>query len=263
MTDVDTMLALMREFGVVSSRGPGRVLVLDASGAQCTGPVRHGGAACASISSCAAAGLAGRRACRCRGCAIGARPIDLHLKALEALSADVNIESGYIQARTKGDRLRGGRCGCPSPSVGATETALMAAVLANKTEILNAARDPEVCDLALCLVAMGARIEGAGTHRILLQGVDALQHARHDLITDRIEAGTYAIAAAITGGHLEILGAHRASRSVGAALESAGVQIWPTDRGLMVVRSGPLQAIDITTEPYLDFRPTCRRSSWL
>ena len=142
--------------------------------------------------------------------AIGARPIDLHLKALEALSADVNIESGYIQARTKGDRLRGGRIVLSSPSVGATETALMAAVLANgETEILNAARDPEVCDLALCLVAMGARIEGAGTHRILLQGVDALQHARHDLITDRIEAGTYAIAAAITGGHLEVLGAHR------------------------------------------------------
>jgi UDP-N-acetylglucosamine 1-carboxyvinyltransferase len=139
--------------------------------------------------------------------------------------------------------------------VGATETALMAAVLAQgETEILNAARDPEVCDLALCLAAMGARIEGAGTHRILVQGADALQHARHDLITDRIEAGTYAIAAAITGGHLEILGAHLEHLgSVGAALESAGVQIWPTDRGLMVVRSGPLQAIDITTEPYPGF----------
>jgi UDP-N-acetylglucosamine 1-carboxyvinyltransferase len=189
------------------------------------------------------------------GCAIGARPIDLHLKALEALGADVNIESGYIQARTKADRLRGSRIVLSSPSVGATETALMAAVLARgETEILNAARDPEVCDLALCLAAMGARIEGAGTHRILVQGVDALQHARHDLITDRIEAGTYAIAAAITGGHLEILGAHLEHLgSVGAALESAGVQIWPTDRGLMVVRSAPLQAIDITTEPYPGF----------
>src|SRR5262249_46989179 len=168
---------------------------------------------------------------------------------------DVNIDSGYIQARAKGDRLRGSRIVLSSPSVGATETALMAAVVAHgETEILNAARDPEVCDLALCLIAMGARIEGAGTHRILVQGVDALQHARHDLITDRIEAGTYAIAAAITGGHLEILGAHLEHLgSVGAALESAGAQLWPTDRGLMVVRSGPLQAIDITTEPYPGF----------
>ncbi len=101
---------------------------------------------------------------------------------------------------------------------------------------------------------MGARIEGAGTHRILVQGVQALHRARHDLITDRIEAGTYAIAAAITGGHLEILGAHLEHLgSVGAALEGAGVQLWPTDRGLMVVRSGPLQAIDISTEPYPGF----------
>jgi UDP-N-acetylglucosamine 1-carboxyvinyltransferase len=131
----------------------------------------------------------------------------------------------------------------------------MAAILARgETEILNAARDPEVCDLALCLAAMGALIQGTGTHRILVQGVNALHHARHELITDRIEAGTYAIAAAITGGHLEILGAHLEHLgSVGAALESAGVQIWPTDRGLMVVRSGPLQAIDIVTEPYPGF----------
>ena len=147
------------------------------------------------------------------------------------------------------------RCTVVSPSVGATETALMAAALARgETEILNASREPEVCDLALCLAAMGAQIEGAGTHRILVQGVDALGHARHELITDRIEAGTYAIAAAISGGHLEILGAHLEHLgSVGAVLESAGAQMWPTDRGLMVVRSGPLQAADLTTEPYPGF----------
>ena len=198
------------------------------------------------------------------GCAIGARPIDLHLKALEALGAEVDIEAGYIQARTKGDGLRGGRIVLSSPSVGATETALMAAVLARgESEILNAARDPEVSDLALCLAAMGARIEGAGTHRILVQGVDALHRARHDLITDRIEAGTYAIAAAITGGHLEILGAHLEHLgSVGAVLESAGAQIWPTDRGLMVVRSGPLRPSTCRPSPIPAFPPTCRRSSW-
>jgi UDP-N-acetylglucosamine 1-carboxyvinyltransferase len=258
VTDVDTMLGLMRELGVVGSRGPGRVLVLDASGARnAQAPYDMVRRMRASILVLAPllARFGSARVSMPGGCAIGARPIDLHLKALEALGADVNIESGYIQARTQGHRLRGSRIVLSSPSVGATETALMAAVLAHgETEILNAARDPEVCDLALCLIAMGARIEGAGTHRILVQGVDALQHARHDLITDRIEAGTYAIAAAITGGHLEILGAHLEHLgSVGAALESAGVQIWPTDRGLMVVRSGSLQAIDITTEPYPGF----------
>jgi UDP-N-acetylglucosamine 1-carboxyvinyltransferase len=189
------------------------------------------------------------------GCAIGARPIDLHLKALEALGAEVGMEGGYIHARTTARRTARRTHRLSSPSVGASETALMATVLARgETEILNAARDPEVCDLATCLASMGARIEGAGTHRILVQGVDALHRARHELITDRIEAGTYAIAAAITGGHLEIFGAHLEHLgSVGAALESAGVQIWPTDRGLMVVRSGPLQAVDIATEPYPGF----------
>jgi len=190
------------------------------------------------------------------GCAIGARPIDLHLKALDSLGADVAMEAGYIQARAREDgRLRGGRVVLSSPSVGATETALMAATLARgESEILNAARDPEVCDLAECLVAMGARIEGAGTHRMLVQGVDALKRARHDMITDRIEAGTYAVAAAITGGHLEILGAHLEHLgTVGAMLENAGVSIFPTDRGLMVSRTGALNAVDLATEPYPGF----------
>ena len=258
VTDVDTILAMMREFGVVASRGPGRRLVLNAGGARnaeapydmvrrmrasilVLAPVlARFGSACVSLPG---------------GCAIGARPIDLHLKALETLGAEVSMESGYIHARIKEDGLRGARIVLSSPSVGATETALMAASLARgETEILNAARDPEVCDLALCLFAMGARIEGAGTHRILVQGVDALHRAQHDLITDRIEAGTYAIAAAITGGHLEILGAHLEHLgSVGAVLESAGVRIWPTDRGLMVLRSGPLRAVDVATEPYPGF----------
>ena len=258
VTDVDTMLELMREFGVVATRGPGRTLVLDASAArnvQAPYDIVRRMRASILVLAPLLARFGSARVSMPGGCAIGARPIDLHLKALEALGADVAMESGYIHARSKGDRLRGGRIVLSSPSVGASETALMAAVLAQgETEILNAARDPEVCDLAVCLIAMGARIEGAGTHRILVQGVDALRHARHELITDRVEAGTYAIAAAITGGHLEILGAHLEHLgSVGAALENAGVQIWPTDRGLMVVRSGPLQAVDITTEPYPGF----------
>ena len=257
VTDVDTMLALMREFGVNATRGAGKMLVLDPSKARnAQAPYDMVRRMRASILVLAPllARFGTARVSMPGGCAIGARPIDLHLKSLEALGAEVDIEAGYINARATSG-LRGGRIVLSSPSVGASETAMMAASVAKgETEILNAARDPEVCDLALCLTAMGARIEGAGTHRILIQGVDALRKARHELITDRIEAGTYAIAAAITGGHLEILGAHLEHLgSVGAALESAGAQIWPTDRGLMVVRSGPLQAIDITTEPYPGF----------
>jgi UDP-N-acetylglucosamine 1-carboxyvinyltransferase len=258
VTDVDTMLALMAEFGVVASRGPGRILTLDASqarSAQASYDLVRRMRAGILVLAPLLARFGSARVSLPGGCAIGARPIDLHLKALEALGAEVGIEAGYIQARTKAEQLRGGRIVLSSPSIGATETALMAATLARgETEILNAAREPEVCDLALCLAAMGARIEGAGTHRFLVQGVDGLHNARHELITDRIEAGTYAIAAAITGGHLEILGAHLEHLgSVGAALESAGVQIWPTDRGLMVVRSDPLKGIDVATEPYPGF----------
>lgn len=258
VTDVDTMLALLGEFGVVGARGPGRTVMLDARESRSAHApydmVRRMRAGILVLAPLLARfGVA--RVSQPGGCAIGARPIDLHVKALEALGADVELEGGYINARSKGDRLRGGRIVLSSPSVGATETALMAATLARgETEILNVAREPEVGDLALCLSAMGAQIEGAGTHRILVQGVDALHHARHDLMTDRIEAGTYAIAAAITGGHLEILGAHLEHLgSVGAVLESAGVQIWPTDRGLMVVRDGPLRPVDMATEPYPGF----------
>lgn len=256
VTDVDTMLAMMREFGVIATRGADRMLTLDASAARnAQAPYDMVRRMRASILVLAPllARFGSARVSMPGGCAIGARPIDLHLKALDALGAEVGMKSGYINARADG--LRGARIVLSSPSVGATETALMAAVLARgESEIFNAARDPEVCDLARCLTAMGARIEGAGTHRILVQGVSALHRARHDLISDRIEAGTYAIAAAITGGHLEILGAHLEHLgSVGAVLESAGVQIWPTDRGLMVVRSGPLQAVDVATEPYPGF----------
>jgi UDP-N-acetylglucosamine 1-carboxyvinyltransferase len=258
VSDVDTMLALMREFGVTATRGPGKMLTLDASASRNTQApydmVRRMRASILVLAPLLAR-FGSARVSMPGGCAIGARPIDLHLKALDSLGAEVGIEGGYIHARTNGEGLRGGRVVLTSPSVGASETALMGSVLAKgESEILNAARDPEICDLALCLTAMGARIEGAGTHRILVQGVNALHQARHELITDRIEAGTYAIAAAITGGNLEILGAHLEHLgSVGAVLESAGAQIWPTDRGLMVVRSGPLQAIDVSTEPYPGF----------
>ncbi|MER8590360.1 UDP-N-acetylglucosamine 1-carboxyvinyltransferase [Mesorhizobium sp. M1182] len=188
------------------------------------------------------------------GCAIGARPVDMHVAALAALGADIAIENGLIVASAPGG-LKGARIVLSSPSVGATETAMMAATTANgETEILNAAREPEVADLAACLNDMGAQIEGAGTHRILIGGSTDWRAATHDIIPDRIEAGTYAVAAAITGGQLELTHArleHMAS--IVQLLEAAGVKIWPGDRGLIVSRDGPLKAVDVTTEPYPGF----------
>jgi UDP-N-acetylglucosamine 1-carboxyvinyltransferase len=257
VTDVTTMLALLQEFGVAAERDA-RSVTIDAGKAannvaryDLVRKMRAGilvlGPLVARFGS-ARVSLPG-------GCAIGARPVDLHLKVLEALGATVGVEGGYINAKVSNGRLKGGRIVLPLPSMGATETALMAATLARgETEILNAAREPEIADLVLCLVAMGAKIEGAGTHRMMVQGVDNLRRASHHLLPDRIEAGTYAIAAAITGGHLELLDArleHLAT--VGAALERVGAQIWPTDRGLMISRSERLSAVDIVTEPYPGF----------
>jgi UDP-N-acetylglucosamine 1-carboxyvinyltransferase len=258
VSDVASMLALMRVFGVEAAMRPGRHLALNASGAQnAEAPYDIVRKMRASILVLAPllARFGRARVSLPGGCAIGARPVDLHLKALSALGAQVDLEGGYIGASLNGGRLQGGHIIFSTPSVGATETALMGAALAQgESEILNASRDPEICDLALCLQAMGARIEGAGTHRILVHGVDALHSAKHEIVTDRIETGTYAIAAAITGGHLEILGAHLEHLgAVGAALEHAGVQIWPTDRGLMISRTGPLRATDIVAEPYPGF----------
>lgn len=188
------------------------------------------------------------------GCAIGARPVDMHLKALATLGADVSIDRGWIVASTD-NGLIGSRIVLPAPSVGATATAMMAATSARgETEILNAAREPEIGDLAACLGGMGAQIEGAGTHRILIQGDTSWRTARHHGIPDRIEAGTYAVAAAITGGTLELTHArleHLAS--VVQVLETMGVSVWPSDRGLVVSRNGSLRGADLTTEPYPGF----------
>src|SRR5437660_2669808 len=149
---------------------------------------------------------------RCRvslpgGCAIGTRPVDLHLKGLERLGAEVELSEGYIEARApKG--LRGAEIVFPSVSVGATENLLMAATLAEgETALINAAREPEITDLAHCLVAMGARIDGIGSDRLQIRGVAALHGARHSVIPDRIETGTYMMAAAATGGEVRLVGA--------------------------------------------------------
>jgi UDP-N-acetylglucosamine 1-carboxyvinyltransferase len=189
------------------------------------------------------------------GCAIGTRPIDLHLTGLEQLGATIELDQGYVHARAP-DGLKGGRVVFPKVSVGATENLLMAASLAEgETVLVNAAREPEVTDLARCLTAMGARIDGLGTDTLTVTGAPRLSGATHPVIPDRIETGTYAMAAAITGGDVELLGAEGAI--VEAMMETmgqAGVEFRPTDRGLQVSRSnGPLIGTDVMTEPYPGF----------
>jgi UDP-N-acetylglucosamine 1-carboxyvinyltransferase len=189
------------------------------------------------------------------GCAIGTRPVDLHIKGMQRLGAEVELSGGYIEARApKG--LRGAEIAFPAVSVGATENLLMAATLAEgETLLINAAREPEITDLANCLVAMGARIEGIGTGRLKIRGVSRLHGTVHSIIPDRIETGTYMMAAAATAGEVRLTGA-RLDLVAGVAqiLEGAGVEISQHPDGLAVRRRGDrLDGVDIMTEPYPGF----------
>jgi UDP-N-acetylglucosamine 1-carboxyvinyltransferase len=188
------------------------------------------------------------------GCAIGTRPVDLHLKAFEQMGAEIEITAGYIEARAPGG-LKGARIIFPQVSVGATENILMAAALASgQSEILNAAREPEITDLAACLMRMGARIEGIGTDRLLVDGVANLGAATHPIIADRIEAGTFACAAAITGGSLLLQGARLDHLgAVTRTLREAGVDVAEEEGGLRVTRSNGLRGADVMTEPFPGF----------
>jgi UDP-N-acetylglucosamine 1-carboxyvinyltransferase len=189
------------------------------------------------------------------GCGIGARPVDLHIKGLQRLGATVELRQGYIEARApKG--LRGAEIAFPSVSVGATENVLMAASLAEGESVLiNAAREPEIIDLATCLTAMGARIDGIGSDRLTVRGVARLHGARHTVIPDRIETGTYVMAAAATGGDVVLLGARLEHiEAVARALETAGVSLTETAEGVRVSRrNGRIDGIDVMSEPYPGF----------
>jgi len=189
------------------------------------------------------------------GCAIGARPVDLHLKGLEALGAELDLRDGYVHAKApKG--LKGGAFEFPMVSVGATENILMAATLAKGTTVLkNAAREPEIVDLANCLIAMGAEIEGAGEETITIQGVDHLKGATHPVITDRIELGTYMLAPAITGGSVELInGRMELVTAFAEKLHEAGIDVEETPRGLRVSRkNGRVNAVDVVTAPHPGF----------
>ena len=189
------------------------------------------------------------------GCAIGARPVDLQLRALEALGAVLELREGYVHASANGG-LRGAVIEFPFVSVGATENALMAATLAQgTTEIRNAAREPEIVDLARCLRAMGARIEGEGTSTLTVEGVTDLHGATHQVVTDRIELGTYMLAPAITGGEVECLGGRIDLVSAFAEkLDAAGIAVEETPRGLKVARkNGRIRAVDVETAPFPGF----------
>jgi UDP-N-acetylglucosamine 1-carboxyvinyltransferase len=189
------------------------------------------------------------------GCAIGTRPIDLHLKGLQALGAAIDLKEGYVEASAP-EGLTGGEIVFPFGSVGATENLLMAATLARgETVLSNAAREPEITDLAHCLCAMGADIEGIGTDTLRVRGKKRLHGARHEVVPDRIETGTYAMAAAITGGDVELVGARPELMTAALdALRGAGATITATDKGMRVQRSnGPLIGTDVMTEPFPGF----------
>ncbi|GLS45298.1 UDP-N-acetylglucosamine 1-carboxyvinyltransferase [Methylobacterium brachythecii] len=189
------------------------------------------------------------------GCAIGTRPVDLLIKALEALGAQVEIDAGYVIAKTK-NGLRGAEIDFPKVTVGGTHVALMAASLAYGTTVIdNAAREPEVVDLAECLIKMGARIEGAGTSRIVVEGVARLGGARHEVLPDRIETGTYAMAVAMTGGDI-VLENTRADLLSSALdlLGTTGAEVSSVANGIRVRRNGGgIHPADVTTDPFPGF----------
>jgi UDP-N-acetylglucosamine 1-carboxyvinyltransferase len=189
------------------------------------------------------------------GCAIGTRPVDLLIMALEALGAEIEIDAGYVIARAR-NGLRGGEINFPKVTVGGTHTAIMGAVLARGTTVIeNAAREPEVGDLADCLNKMGAKISGAGTSRIVIEGVARLSGARHSVLPDRIETGTYAMAVAMTGG--DVLLQNTRPELLQSALDvlvQAGTTVTPTNEGIRIARNGSgLMPVDVTTAPFPGF----------
>ena len=188
------------------------------------------------------------------GCAIGSRPVDLHIRAMQKLGAVVELADGYVQARTP-NGLKGDKIIFPFVSVGATENAMMAACLATgTTQLVNAAREPEIVDLAACLSAMGARISGAGSDIITIEGVTALTSAQHPVVADRVEAGSYAMAVAMTGGELclkQMVPAHL--DSLFEVMKQAGIDIVAGQDEVRVSSTGSYRGVDIETQPYPGF----------
>jgi UDP-N-acetylglucosamine 1-carboxyvinyltransferase len=189
------------------------------------------------------------------GCAIGDRPIDLHLKALEAMGAEIELAAGYVKASAPKGRLPGGDFSFAVVSVGATENAVMGAVLAKgRTQLFNAAREPEIVDLCNLLVAMGAKIRGIGSSHLIIDGVEALHGCEYEVMPDRIEAGSYACAAGITGGSLNLIGARPDDmRATLNALSQAGLMLEFHNRGIKVTADGGLKPLALSTAPFPGF----------
>jgi UDP-N-acetylglucosamine 1-carboxyvinyltransferase len=199
------------------------------------------------------------------GCAIGTRPVDFFLEGLRALGAEIDIDNGYAVARAPKGGLVGNKVKFPWVSVGATHVIMMAAALARGTTVIeNAAREPEVVDVANCLVAMGAKISGIGTHTLTIEGVDKLHGTNHEVVADRIETGTYAMAAAMTGGN--VLLKRGKAEHLQAALDvlvAAGVDVSSEDDGLRIIRNGNgLRAVDVETDPFPGF-PTDLQAQYM
>jgi UDP-N-acetylglucosamine 1-carboxyvinyltransferase len=190
------------------------------------------------------------------GCAIGTRPVDLHITGLEQLGAKIKLENGYINATVPGGRLKGAKVLFPKVSMGATENLMMAATLAEgETVLANASREPEIVNLGECLIKMGAKIEGLGTPTITIQGVEKLNGVMHEILPDRIETGTYMIAVALTGGTVRLKNARIDQlAALAGPLEKAGVKIEQEGADIIVSRNGsPLKGTDIMTEPFPGF----------
>ncbi|MDT8440227.1 MAG: UDP-N-acetylglucosamine 1-carboxyvinyltransferase [Desulfuromonadales bacterium] len=196
------------------------------------------------------------------GCAIGARPINLHLKGLEAMGADIRLDHGYVDARSR--RLHGARICFDLPTVGGTENLMMAATLAKGTTVLeNAAREPEIVDLARALQGMGARIEGAGSDTIVIEGVDDLSGMQHAVMPDRIEAGTLLLAGAITGGSVRVAGARAEQMEVLLSkLEESGAQLQVEADAVTVTGSDEIRPVSIRTQPHPGF-PTDMQAQFM
>lgn len=259
LSDIKTMGVLLESLGVeVSSLNDGRVMILSSHGAD--NPLAHYDIVRKMRASNLVLGPLLARHGKAivslpGGCAIGARPMDIHVTAFEAMGAVIELKDGYLHADAPGG-LKGAEIDFHFASVGATENVMMAATLAKGTTVINnAAREPEIIDLADCLRRMGAQIDGDGTSKITIQGVESLHGATHPVVADRIELGTYMLAPAFTGGEVELLGGRR--DLVGAfcdRLEEAGVEITETESGLKVAhKTGRVKAVNIKTEPYPGF----------
>ncbi len=259
LSDIKTMGQLLESLGTeVSSLDEGRVVVLSSHGAD--NPLAHYDIVRKMRASNLVLGPLLARHGKAivslpGGCAIGARPMDIHVTALEAMGAVIELKDGYLHADAP-NGLKGAVIDFHFASVGATENVMMAATLAKGTTVINnAAREPEIIDLAVCLRRMGAQIDGDGTGSITIQGVERLHGATHPVVSDRIELGTYMLAPAFAGGEVELLGGRRnLLEAFCQRLEMAGVEITETEKGLKVAhKTGRVRAVDIKTEPFPGF----------